>query len=448
MCTYFIFSQSLANGSTMLLTLTFALSSLLTVSADGYCSENCLCSMEKDERLGERSMFNLSCVGEITGLLNASLADIFSFEINQTHPVSLDTNIISTFYNLKALYITGGLDSIASIPATSSLRVLDVRQTELNYLPSRVLSSIAIGLQAISLSYTNIGFISDGAFYNLSKLRGLNLSHNRVEKLGYQLFADCSKVITLDLSHNHLLSVKSADFIGLLSIREVFLNNNRITSLDFIALPNPAQLHIRFNPIVSVQFNGSHGSSLNLLDISYNNIRFLSEVSFSNCDVTTLRITNSPRLRMVDRHAFVNMTIKSLDLHDNPKLAYLDNHALYGLDQLVYLNISFNSLRVIPPSLFQLPSIREIEVRDNPLLCDCNLGTLLAETQTQLTLSMSLGNTSECPDMFHPAECEPHIVFNSESVTVSQEGEPATLLCKVCYFMKLPASSIRCRASN
>ena len=90
--------------------------------------------------------------------------------------------------------------------------------------------------------------------------------------------------------------------------------------------------------------------------------------------------------------------LKFLDLSYN-KLTVLTTNTLSGLHKLERLKINNNQIKTIELGAFDhLPSIKRIDVGDNPLICDCNIAWMLAWLDVVGTKAMcgsppSLGNT-------------------------------------------------------
>lgn len=136
-------------------------------------------------------------------------------------------------------------------------QVLDMSGNNLNQLPQHIFQDRRLtNLQKLFLSECKISYIADEAFAQLTNLIELDLSHNFIQQvptksleplrhslrklsLAYNsihvldsaAFSSLTKLSSLDLSNNQLSQMRTNSFYGLSELRELKLNENRLSQL-------------------------------------------------------------------------------------------------------------------------------------------------------------------------------------------------------------------------
>jgi Leucine-rich repeat (LRR) protein len=129
--------------------------------------------------------------------------------------------------------------------------LLQVLGTHHNVTVKQILE-MGRGLQILDLTDCDITAIEDGAFNSLTDLISLKLSENIIRKIGNKTFSSPGLEI-LYLDRNGLEVIEDDAFAQLPMLRKLRLQNNKLENV-FFTLP----------------------SSLNILDISHNNILFIT----------------------------------------------------------------------------------------------------------------------------------------------------------------------------
>ena len=112
-----------------------------------------------------------------------------------------------------------------------------------------------LSLINFTATYSNITSIQD---LHLPNLKLLNVSHNRIKNLQDALPCNASKLEYLDLSFNNLEKFEF-DFEIYTNIKEVFLQNNSLVSLNFNNFINPLnKINIFPNPIKIFSLSGNN----------------------------------------------------------------------------------------------------------------------------------------------------------------------------------------------
>ncbi|GFQ63860.1 uncharacterized protein TNCT_15501 [Trichonephila clavata] len=161
-------------------------------------------------------------------------------------------------------------------------------------------------VQEIYLQYNNIHELGT-SFQNLSQLRNLNLSMNRLVNLTYSDFEGLDSLESLDLSGNMITSINGA-FHSLSNLRSLDLTQNRLFSFCFMQINSLRKLSIldisenglhhlmsdsfvttlpverifiAKNNLTTLNNFLSHFTSLEAVDISFNQFRILKTTDFT-----------------------------------------------------------------------------------------------------------------------------------------------------------------------
>ncbi|XP_029903710.1 toll-like receptor 5 [Myripristis murdjan] len=263
----------------------------------------------------------------------------------------------------------------------SSIYSLDLSKNYIFALQQRVFSPLR-ETAIIDVSQNKVNQIHRNAFDGLQEhLKVLNLSHNLLGEIYSHTFAALTNLKVLDLSHNHIGALGYRSFSGLPNLRMLQLTGNSLRELGFPAsLPSLHYLFLNDNRLRSssvgslIQF-ASNSTYLNIEDNRLTNLedvyniltqlKHLQHLSYGGnlikwCTLNRhTSIAHSNNLQTLDLHSSFLQTIwaqgKCLNLFDN-------------LENLVGLNLSFNSLQSLPQGIFKgLSSVELIDLSSNAL---------------------------------------------------------------------------------
>lgn len=141
-----------------------------------------------------------------------------------------------------------------------TLQTLTLSHNKISKIDSRGWG-YAKDVEKLDLSYNDMGTIAADAFTNLNKLNSLDLSNNHVEIIQDNAFKDVSSLEILDLHNNHIswtIEDMKGAFLGLTSLRELNLINNRIKTITkqaFMGLSQLEKLQLQNNNITTIHGN-------------------------------------------------------------------------------------------------------------------------------------------------------------------------------------------------
>lgn len=131
-----------------------------------------------------------------------------------------------------------------------------------------------VELEYLSLERNEIGSVEANVFVNSANLTTLNLARNSIQTFPWHTFENTTALENLHLEENMLQHVP--DLTGLINLRELWIDGNRIESLDeksFCELPKLAFISLRNNQL-SMVATGTFRNlpMLRVLDLSGNNL--------------------------------------------------------------------------------------------------------------------------------------------------------------------------------
>lgn len=203
-------------------------------------------------------------------------------------------------------------------------------------------------LVELDLSKNSITCITD---FNLCNLKMLNLSKNSMELFQSTSSTDCFQLTYLDLSENKMLSFPLLPQNNVLQYLDV--SRNRLHSVDVTG--NPATR-------IGVFFN-----HLKFLDLSYNQLRSLPETFFycmGSLEVLNVSHNCIGSFSLTNKHLLQSAKVINLSHNSLQSLTFGEN----TLQSLEKLYLQGNDLAVLEPQTFQrLPSLNHLQLQQNNL---------------------------------------------------------------------------------
>nr|CAH7758498.1 unnamed protein product [Callosobruchus chinensis] len=216
-----------------------------------------------------------------------------------------------------------------------------------------------IGISNLDLSFNNISaLIGASVDYRYSKL---DLSYNSLKT-----FSEEELLITadnLDISYNKMKQIKAPHTLGLSysgnkgfnfqlgKLEQFTLSGTTIPKLKEsiidLKFMQKGVLQLSNCSITKISRNYFHDFKVEHLNLSYNNIKFIEESTFSRCEFTSVDLSHS-QLKTA-QSAFVNMTSDSIYLNNNN----ITNAKNIFSSVVVYeLHLAYNPIKVLFKSTF------------------------------------------------------------------------------------------------
>ncbi|XP_044001600.1 toll-like receptor Tollo [Aphidius gifuensis] len=287
-------------------------------------------------------------------LLHINDNEITSIDDNAFDNLQITTLIISsTEENL-----TLSKDSFAGLP---NLRVLKLTTNSILFTTSvfhhlKFLKSLELSFNGFWISFS---MRSCQLLSNLTKLKSFIISHHNtidichetcnnnnnlnivylryaigtVRNLRPLVFSCLNKLENLDISDGSLEIIATGAFIGLEKLKSLTLSSNKLTHIGrniFEKLINLNSLILRNNKINSIDDKAFDKQILSTLDLSYNELKFISKYTLYGAKCKRLDLSNN-KLTSIESGAFKNINLDSLYVGNNDKL--IENFIAWNVDE-------------------------------------------------------------------------------------------------------------------
>lgn len=331
-----------------------------------------------------------------------SLEEAFDFleklqELDASHNLltSLGTSNFKAQRNLLELRLAhNNLTSLlpGAFRGLEALKSLDLSHNGMSELPDQVLDDLP-GLTVLHLSHNRLHVLTDLTFRGPNHLLVLDLCDNYFRHVPTQALTVLVSLETLSLCRNRLTRIGPRAF-PTDALTSLSLDTNNIDTIDkvgFANLNSLQKLTLDYNTLKEVPSHALQPlHTLQYLSISRNKIRIIDTASFDGLEnLLTLEVSRSPNLEEVEPGALDGCSrLQSLTLSHNPRLKALPPGLFSHLTDLSNLDLRANGLESLPEEEVPWRSLRRLEVRDNPLVCNCSLrwlAVLLREVNTTLT---------------------------------------------------------------
>ncbi|CAH0553895.1 unnamed protein product [Brassicogethes aeneus] len=298
-------------------------------------------------------------------------------------------------------------------------------------------------LTILSFKFNKVEIIEEDAFSGLEQLTHLNLKNNLIYQLNQNIFHPIKKLHILGISNN-FINTANQSYFRFTSIKEFYVNHNKINQLQ----------NFMFNNV-----------SVNILDISYNNVSVIEpEAFFNQINLYDLSLNNN-KLDKLSSSLHYLVSLKKLDLSYNNlqiiSTGFFDH--FNGLESLnlthnniisvrelnvlnvIYLGLAYNKLKDFDDkSLKYFPKLRTISLDGNKWECkillkivlDLTSQSIVVEKGHQRNLSNILG--IECSKSSDTTTNQPkttidvgHTSFNKDTLnkdTLLDQNTPIVII--------------------
>lgn len=233
--------------------------------------------------------------------------------------------------------------------------IIDLSQNKINQINRNAFNGLQENLKLLNLSYNLLGEVFSHTFTNLTNLRVLDLSNNHIGVLGYESFSGLTNLSYLSLTGN---SLRNLGFpASLPTLKYLLLNYNRITTIHNIMKLGPNIIHMDVM-----------GNQLTNMDDVYGILSDFKSINNLFYGGNTIHFCKLNRKYSISP----NNSLVVLDLHGSSlEMLWAEEYCLDlfdGLQNLLALNLSLNSLTSVPQGIFSgLTSIIELDLSFNTL---------------------------------------------------------------------------------
>ena len=243
-------------------------------------------------------------------------------------------------------------------------------------------------LEVLDLARNDIELIQDRAFAGLSSLKVLNLTRNKLITVSEKYFGPLNSLENLIIDDNAIRVIEDDAFSSLVALRQLSLTGNRkLKSLPSRAYGSSSGPF----PLERLSLKGTHLAevpvdilqiltNLKSLDLSQTAITAIKTASFSRLkNLLNLTIDAVPGLSRIEADAFTGLRgLEILVITNNRMLSNISVGVFRNLSSLRYLDLHRNKIETFHFGLADWSDIAVVDLRDNPLRCDCHVAWILA----------------------------------------------------------------------
>ncbi|KAH9369514.1 uncharacterized protein LOC144170675 [Haemaphysalis longicornis] len=364
--------------------------------ARAMCPSRCLCD---DENL--RVVCDSAYLDVVPITLNPNLREL---SLVSNH-IKSGVSSFSVYANLRYLDVSNNqLVSLGkeNFHSHKHLVVLVLARNMISQLDNTTFSGLD-ELQTLLLNENYIDNIPAGVFAPLRKLEKLDLSQNRLVRITEQAFQGLSRLKTLLLRDNKFVTIPSQAFVPLTSVLNLDLGLNMFSNIPeeaFVDLKQLEELSLDGCGVKTVQSGAFRQlSALRQLKLHDNELEEVPTATFQDIPrleglnlgqnkfprlrskafqylkyLRTLEVSGSAALRCVDKGAFTeNADLETIRMTHNVNFRCIELGAFDGLAGLKRLILRGNGFTTLQESLLEWDTLQELDLRDNPLVCNCSV---------------------------------------------------------------------------
>ncbi|XP_064026300.1 nephrocan-like [Pogoniulus pusillus] len=360
----------------------------------------------------EELVLSCSGTGSIENNTFKALSTLKSLELYKNQLKQIPTSLPSGLEILKLADNSINTLHASDFEGLMKLRVLDIRNNLIATLPPSAFSSLG-NLQSLILDGNNIESVS--APLKLPKLKYLSIADNKLNSFPTNFFASFQNLqflslsgnfltkvpldlpkslLSLKLEKNQVKAIRLRDMKHLENLSELFLSENRLTSIDGAQLlPNLTTLELSKNQLHTMPLRLP--SRLQKLDCSNNLIQrvtahdfqglpdlkhlFLDNNAVSTFEAGALQQCAQLSNLALEQNLLISIpsrlpdTLARLDLKGND-IEDVGEQELKDLKQLQVLNLRNNKISALDFKVLEyLPRLRHLYLDGNPWNCTCDL---------------------------------------------------------------------------
>lgn len=305
------------------------------------------------------------------GLTELYAVNLSGNKLRELHP--------ETFANNKKLFLLTLSNNPLKFPAkgsndyflnASAVQELDVSNCNMQNITANTFKNMS-GLMYLNVAGNHLNKIDPDAFRNLLDLEELDFSDNNIKSLPDDIFSANTELATVHIQMNPIDTVYGLQIPDLLTLNAGQTNIKFVGPSMFNGMKYIANLNLSGNGIEKIHNQAFHKLiELNYLDLSYNNLNFISNVLIKeNVELEIFKISNNPLLKHLPEKGF-ECTADQFNIYlfdaSNCGLEEIYDSSLNTFGALSQINLSGNSFKTIGPQVFaSCPKLVEINLSYN-----------------------------------------------------------------------------------
>ena len=301
----------------------------------------------------------VNCLGQFwTGRGNglcicksAGTGNIATEPYTYCHLTSLSMGSFNYTHNVETLDVSDNqLSSFGSgsFLGLRNLKYISLARNPLYIIPFGLFCDNTL-LEYIDISQLKLDVFPSHAFVcksKLDKIEAIDLSNSGIKDVPSESLDNLPSLKSLNLGENQLVEIYKSSFDGGVSLKHLNLSHNVITYMfpyfcDY--LPKLTSLHLRGNRFDKFLFEEmSNCSMVEVLDLSFNQIRYFSGSSSKMVSLQVLNISSN-KIKHLNFSLEMSKDLRWLDASANEIFEIIDNFVASNID-LEYFNLSHNAL--------------------------------------------------------------------------------------------------------
>lgn len=305
----------------------------------------------------------------------------------------------------------------------NKLERLDLRKNLISQIEENAFANLT-SLTELDLSQNRIKSLTPGMFRGLEKLLLLRLDDNELTKIPVKAITSLKLLASLHLSINGFGLIPSHAFMSMTSLLTLKLNLCNVTKIEdgaFMSLAGLITLELSSNNLIEVPSSALQDTpKLEVLILDANPISSLKAHDFRHVrNLKLFSLSGSEELRSVHPDTFSeNRDIKSISLNQNTHLSYVDTRMFRSMTKLEVLSLRGNSLGTVEDGLVSWYKLKQVDLRYNPLVCNCTMEWLREMTAAQRNGSMKTPFGNETAQI----KCQEPSSFRGRYISSLQPG--------------------------
>ncbi|XP_063838738.1 insulin-like growth factor-binding protein complex acid labile subunit [Ostrinia nubilalis] len=306
--------------------------------------------------------------------------------LSELYAVNLSNNKLKslhpeTFANNKKLLLLTLANNPLKFPEWGSNRYflnatavqeLDISYCNMKYIAASTFENMP-GLMYLNVAGNNLSDMDPDTFKKLLDLEELDLSDNNIKSLPDDIFSENNELATLHIQRNPIESVYGLNISDLLTLNAGQTNIKFVGPSMFNGMKFIANLNLSGNNMEKIHNQAFHKLiELNYLDLSYNNLTFISSILIKeNIELDIFKISNNPLLRHLPVEGF-NCSAEQFNIYlfdaSNCGLEEVYDDSLKTFTALSVINLSGNNIKSLNNKVFSVcPKLVEVNLADNML---------------------------------------------------------------------------------
>ncbi|XP_055625939.1 insulin-like growth factor-binding protein complex acid labile subunit [Toxorhynchites rutilus septentrionalis] len=307
--------------------------------------------------------------------------DLTMLDLSYNHMLGVPERIFMYQKQLLQLHLNNnkiGAVSNKTFHGLTELRVLNLRGNFINELTVEMFKSLP-ALEELNLGQNRIEKLHPNAFEGLSSLRILHLDDNAINVIPTPSFRPLNLLAELFLGTNTLSQIQPGAFEGLQQLRRLDVRGSMLINVTidtFRGLEHIRSLDISDNHLLAVptiQLSGL--KRLEELKIGQNDFEIIPEGAFYGLsNLRKIDISGALNLKRIQAGAFsANTNLDSITIASNKILTDIEEGAFAGLPHIENVILRDNAIRSVREELLPWKQLRNFDLSENPLVCNCHL---------------------------------------------------------------------------